>query len=259
MGDQKQVPSSDASEGDLYGDLAPWFHLLTPPEEYADEAAFTLGLLREHVVGPLETLLELGAGGGNMASHLKVSLRLTLTDLSPRMLELSASINPDCEHHVGDMRSIRLGRTFDAVLIHDAICYMTTEADLRATFETAFAHLRPGGAAVFEPDHVRETFKAGTDHGGEDAPATAGDSPRPALRYLEWTTDPDPTDTTYQVDYAVLTRDDDGAVEVHHDQHIEGLFARQTWLDLIAEVGFEPLSLTDPWDRVVFVGRRAAG
>ena len=22
-------------EGDMYGDLAPWFHLLTPPEEYA--------------------------------------------------------------------------------------------------------------------------------------------------------------------------------------------------------------------------------
>lgn len=78
--------------GDLYGDLAPWFHLLTSPEDYDEEAAFTLGLLRAHVVGPLETLLELGSGGGNMASHLKRALRLTLTDLSPEMLALSAPL-----------------------------------------------------------------------------------------------------------------------------------------------------------------------
>jgi len=35
------------------------------------------------------------------------------------MLELSRTINPELEHLVGDMRTIRLGRTFDAVLIHD--------------------------------------------------------------------------------------------------------------------------------------------
>lgn len=255
----EEVPVPGTSEGDLYGDLAPWFHLLTPPMEYADEAAFTLELLREHFVGPLETLLELGAGGGNMASHLKDALQLTLTDLSPRMLELSASLNPGCEHRVGDMRTVRIGRTFDAVLIHDAICYMTTETDLRSTLVTAFEHLRPGGVAAFEPDHVRETFQPGVDHGGEDAPATADGRPGRALRYLEWTTDPDPADATYQVDYAVLTREADGSVEVRHDQHIEGLFARQTWLDLLAEAGFDPLAVTDPWGRVVFVGTRATG
>ena len=161
----------DRDTSDLYGDeLAPWFHLLTPPAEYADEAAFALGMMREHVVGPLETALELGSGGGNMASHLKRWLQLTLTDVSPAMLAVSATINPDCEHLVGDMRTLRLGRTFDAVLIHDAICYMTSEADLRAALATAAEHLRPGGVAVFEPDHVRESFVPATDHGGEDGP-----------------------------------------------------------------------------------------
>jgi hypothetical protein len=29
----------------------------------------------------------------------------------------------------GDMRTTRLGRQFDAVFVHDAVCYMTTEAD----------------------------------------------------------------------------------------------------------------------------------
>jgi SAM-dependent methyltransferase len=242
----------------MYGDLAPWFHLLTAPEDYADDAAFVLAALKGHVDGPVETLLELGSGGGNTASHLKHDLRLTLTDLSPEMLVLSATLNPECEHLVGDMRTLRLGRTFDAVLSHDAICYMTTDADLRAAMATAFAHLRPGGAAVFMPDHVRETFAQGTDHGGHDAPELAGGRPGRALRYLEWTTDPDPDDATYQVDYAILMRESDDSIEVRADRHVEGLFPRQTWLDLLTGVGFEAFALVDPEARSVFVGSRPA-
>jgi methyltransferase family protein len=234
----------------MYRELAPWFHLLTPPQDYADEAAAALAILRTNVEGPLETLLELGSGGGNMASHLKREVRLTLTDLSPEMLDVSRTINPDCEHIAGDMRTLRLGRTFDAVLIHDAIVYMTTEADLRAAMTTAFEHLRPGGAALFEPDYVRETFRPGTDHGGEDG------SDR-ALRYLEWVTDPDPTDTTYETDYVIVRRHPDGRLEVSHDHHVEGLFPRQRWLDLLAEVGYvDATSQVDAEDRVVFAGRR---
>ena len=240
----------------LYGELAPWFHLLTPPEHYEEDAATVLRLLRANVAGPLETLLELGSGGGNTASHLRRHLRLTLTDVAPAMLELSRTINPGTEHLVGDMRTFRIGRSFDAVLVHDAICYMTSEDDLRAAMATAFAHLRAGGAAVFMPDHVRETFQPETDHAGEDAPPGADGRPGPALRYLEWTTDPDPADTTYQVDYAILLRDADGSVQVRHDRHIEGLFPRQTWLDLLAGTGFETEWETDRWGRVVLVGRR---
>ena len=36
------------------------------------------------------------------------------------MLALSKGLNPGVEHHVGDMRNIRLGKIFDAVLVHDA-------------------------------------------------------------------------------------------------------------------------------------------
>ena len=73
------------------------------------------------------------------------------------------------------MRTLRLGRTFDAVLVHDAIDYMTTEADLRAALTTAYAHCER--VALFLPDEITETFEPSTDHGG------TGD-----VRYLEWTT-----------------------------------------------------------------------
>ncbi len=245
------------TESDLYGDdLAPWFHLLTAPEDYADEAAFTLEQVRGHLAGPLETMLELGCGGGNMASHLKASVRLTLTDVSAAMVDVSRTINPECEHVVGDMRTLRLGRAFDAVLIHDAISYMTTEADLRAAIETAFVHLRPGGAAIIEPDHVRERFEPGTDDGGHDEPPGPDGRPGRALRYLEWTTDPDPTDTTCVVDFAVLRREPDGSVRVSHDRHVEGLFPTATWHRLLADVGFRAFDVVDPWDRTVFIGER---
>ena len=74
----------------MYDDLAGWFHLLTAPEEYAEEAELMLRLLREEAVGPVETMLELGSGGGDTVLHLRDHVRLTLTDVAPRMLDVSA-------------------------------------------------------------------------------------------------------------------------------------------------------------------------
>jgi len=242
-----QDPTSDPPPPAMYGRLAPWFHLLTAPADYADEAAYVLRLLRERV-DPLETLLELGSGGGNTASHLRAELRLTLSDRSPEMLELSRTINPGVEHVLGDMRDLRLGRRFDAVLVHDAIVYMASEPDLRATMATVAAHLRPGGAAVLMPDFVRETFAPSTDHGGHDGPDRS-------LRYLEWSWDPDPNDTTYITDFAFLLREPDGTVRIERDRHVEGLFPKRTWLALLEAAGLQAEALVDPWERVVFVGR----
>ena len=179
----------------LYAELADWWPLLSPPADYEEEAAFYSAALTAAGDRPPETVLELGSGGGNNASHMKRHFRMTLVDPSPGMLAVSRVLNPDLEHVEGDMRTVRLGRQFDAVFIHDAVVYMTSEADVRRAIETARVHCRPGGAVLFAPDHVRETFRPSTDHGGHDGPERA-------LRYLEWTWDPDPTDNTYTVDYS---------------------------------------------------------
>jgi len=238
----------------LYGELASWWTLLSPPSDYVEEAAFYWETLGAACDRPPQSLLELGSGGGNNASHLKAHARMTLVDRSPAMIEMSRALNPECEHAEGDMRTVRLGRQFDAVFFHDAICYMPTEADLRRTIETAFVHCRPGGAALFAPDYVRENFRPSTNHDGEDGEQRS-------LRYLEWTWDPDPTDTTYIVDYAYLLRESDGSSRVEHDRHIEGLFARADWLRFLSEVGFESSVLPSEHSELgykceVFVGRR---
>ncbi|MEX2300951.1 MAG: class I SAM-dependent methyltransferase [Bryobacterales bacterium] len=216
----------------LYTTLADWWPLLSAPEEYAEEAAIYGKYLN---IGdpPARTLVEFGSGGGSNASYLKQQFQMTLVDLAPGMLAVSSKLNPECEHIQGDMRTARLGREFDRVFIHDAICYMTSTDELRSAIETAFVHCRPGGAALFAPDFLRETFRPSTDHGGNDGE-------RRSLRYLEWTWDPDPADNTYLVDYAYVLRDEDGSVRVEHDRHVEGFFARRQWLDILTDVGFQP-------------------
>ncbi len=218
----------------LYDELADWWPLLSAPADYAEEAAFYERTLLEACEPPARTLLELGSGGGNNASHMKARFDLTLVDRSPGMLEVSRALNPKCEHVQGDMRSVRLDRTFDCVFVHDAVVYMRTVEDLRRAIETAFVHCRPGGAAVFVPDHTREIFRPSTSHGGHDSAAGDGRG----LRYLEWTYDPDPEDSTYTVDFAYLLREADGSVRAEHDRHLMGLFARAEWLRLLSEVGF---------------------
>lgn len=236
----------------LYRDLVPWYRLLDPVADHAEEAAAYAAALASAGAPAGGTLLELGAGAGGNASFIKRQFRCTLTDISPEMQALSRALNPECEHLAGDMRTLRLGRGFDAVLVHDAVCYMTTRADLAAAAATAFAHTRPGGAALFAPDYVGETFRDKSElHAGEDGGR--------ALRCLEWAWDPDPRDDSYVVEYAFLLRQGDDMRAVH-DRHVEGLFARATWLEILSDAGYRVELVDRPFDDTttdsVFLCRR---
>jgi SAM-dependent methyltransferase len=238
----------------FYGDLAVWWPLISPPQDYAQEAGYFARVLRTASI-PVRDVLELGSGGGHNAVHLKASFTMTLVDLSADMLEVSRKLNPECGHHQGDMRTVRLGRRFDAVFVHDAVDYMTSEADLRAAMDTALAHCRPGGIAVFVPDRVAGTFEPATDHGGSDAADGRG------ARYLQWEWDPDPDDTWTLTEYAFLLRGPGQPVQVVHETHRLGLFSRGTWLRLLASAGFDPGSTTEVTTenrppRELFIGHR---
>jgi SAM-dependent methyltransferase len=238
----------------LYSDLADWWPLISPPEEYAEEAAFAARLLGQ-AERPVREVLELGSGGGHCASHLTSRFTMTLVDASSEMLAVSRRLNPDCPHIVGDIRTIRLGRDFDAVFVHDAVSYMTSEADLTQAIETAYAHCRPGGVAVFVPDCTAETFEPSTGYGGID-----GTDGR-AARYLEWAWDPDPGDTWTVTEYAFLLRERGGAVRTVHESHRLGMFGQATWLRLLEAAGFQARSVTeetseDRQPRDLFTGQR---
>ncbi|HVB46083.1 MAG TPA: class I SAM-dependent methyltransferase [Streptosporangiaceae bacterium] len=226
--------TDQSGEYRIYRDLAQWWPLISPPQEYAAEANYLTAVLRSPAT-PVRGVLDLGSGGGHVAVHLKDSFTLTLVDISADMLAVSRELNPECVHVRGDMRTLRLGRVFDAVLVHDAIDYITTVDDLRQVIGTAFTHCRPGGIAVFVPDYVKETFDeltgvgGGAEQGGQQA------------SFRERTWDPDPADDWVQAEYEFTLREADGTVQVVRETHRLGAFSRTAWLTLLAEAGFEPL------------------
>ena len=249
--------SGTEQEYRLYRDLADWWPLISPKEEYTAEARYLAAVLAAAGTG-IHQVLDLGSGGGHMAVHLRDDFQVTMVDISAEMLAVSERLNPGSEHIQGDMRSVRLARSFDAVLVHDAIDYITTGQDLRQVIDTAFAHCRPGGLALFTPDHTAETFRpsAGGGGGGDD-----GTGRRASFR--ERTSDPDPSDDWILAEYEFTLREADGTVRVVTEAHRLGSFSRGAWLRLLAAAGFAARSLpgiasgNGPGSRAIaFAGQR---
>jgi SAM-dependent methyltransferase len=238
----------------LYRELAGWWPLISPPTEYAGDAAVIERAFAD-AAHPVRTLLDLGSGGGHVSRHLHRDRSVTLVDISADMLAVSQRLNPDCRHVLGDMRTIRLGQLFDAVLVHDAVDYVTSQEDLALVVGTAAAHCRPGGIAVFAPDHTAETFRPGSGAGG------GHDGTGRQASFTERTTDPDPADDWILAEYEFTLRDADGTVTVVPEAHRLGSFGRTTWLRLLTAAKFTaqvcPLPGSGRAPRLLFVGRRA--
>lgn len=179
--------------------------------------------------------LELGVGGGHNLSHLTSEFDATAVDLSSQMLALSKSLNPGVEHSLGDMRTVRLGMTFDAVLIHDAIGYMLTEEDLMAAFETAACHLRAGGVLLVAPDWVLESFKDSNPPMVFHWVRNLGDLEVTVQEFLH---DPDLDDTQMESTYTYIIKEN-GEQRVEQDTHVTGLFPMATWTRLLENAGFQ--------------------
>lgn len=221
----------------MYDAWADWYRWIDPPEHHAFEAESYVRAFERGGARAGSSLLELGSGAGHNALYLKERFRCTLTDLSPAMLALSRELNPACEHLEGDLRTLRLGRSFDAVFLHDAVTYMRSEDELRAALRTAFEHTRPGGCAVVAPDEFREDFEECTTHFAYDARGRS-------LRGIEWSWDPDPSDDEIVTEYVFVLREG-GAVKTLHERHPGGVFARETWQRLLREAGFAQVELVE--------------
>lgn len=216
----------------LYNELAYLWPVISPPEDYAEEAARWLEAVRDKLGPARHHLLELGVGGGHNLFHLTPHHRATAVDVSPRMLELSRRLNPDVDHHLGDMRTVRLGRRFDAVLAHDAIGYMLTEAHLRAAFETARVHLRSGGLLLVAPDLVKESYREGM------VTRWTTSNGRVTVITEERLRDEDPSDTQVE-SWFTYDITENGVRRVETDVHATGLFSIDRWVSLMEEAGFE--------------------
>ncbi len=238
----------------MYHERAEWFHLLTAPEEYEEEADLFYTTAKAAFGRAPETWLELGSGGGNNASHYSKRVReVVLSDRSPEMLSLSRQINPKLDHVHGDMLTLRLARKFDVVFVHDAASYLTTEDQVRQLAQTAAAHLKPGGVTLMCPDNTAENLSFDTDHGGHDGDGRA-------MRYLEWSFPGRPGTYEYFVDYAYIYHEEGKPPAIELDRHVNGALPEAIWLAALRDAGFSatttPFIHSEvPEGGVFFVGR----
>ncbi len=140
-------------------DYAAAYDLLYRDKNYAAEAGFVHSLIQRHLPAA-KSLLDLGAGTGRHdAEFYKLGYEVSGVERSPEMLEKAKAVAFEKTSsqlaapafHQGDIRSVRLGQKFDAAtsLFH-VMSYLTSNADLRAGFQTAKEHVRTGGLFVFD-------------------------------------------------------------------------------------------------------------
>lgn len=155
-----------------FGPYAQFYDLLYQDKDYAAEAEFVGDLLARHAPGA-QRLLELGSGTGRHAIELASNgFSLLGVERSAEMLECaqeraaqaSSDIRDNIEFIQGDIRDIQLDQTFDAVIaLFHVVSYQTSAEDLRATFATAQAHLKPGGIFLFDCWYGPTVLSEGTE------------------------------------------------------------------------------------------------
>jgi len=239
----------------LYTDLA-WLWPLwgDAVAEYGPYCETVTRLIRSHARRPVATLLDLGCGGGKNLLNLRPAFEVTGLDLSAAMLAQAAALNPGATLVQGDMRTCRLGRTFDAVLMDDAISHLHNRADFAAAFRTAHEHLNAGGVLIATPDVTKETFQQNRT---TVTPSARGDL---HVVFIENTHDPDPTDDHYETTIVYLIRDH-GRLRVETDHWTMGLFTLDTWRQVLRTTGFtvhEERFEADGDEYPMFVGVKAA-
>ena len=151
----------------VFNQYSAYYDLLYHDKDYRAEADYVARKIRE-AAPAAATMLELGSGTGRHGRLLAdMGFDIHGVELSVEMVELADQAGRDsasaahptinggrftCE--VGDVRSARISRRFDAVaaLFH-VVSYQTTNMDVLATFATAAAHLEPGGIFLFDVWH----------------------------------------------------------------------------------------------------------
>jgi SAM-dependent methyltransferase len=143
--------------GTQFGSVyAGFYDAMYADKDYGAECDLVEEVFRRFGAWPTRSILDLGCGTGNHLIPLaQRGYEVSGVDLSPEMLALAArkadAAGLNMSLIEGDVRSVDLGRTFDAVLLMFAVIgYQRSNADVLATLRTARRHLDPGGVLFFD-------------------------------------------------------------------------------------------------------------
>jgi len=84
-------------------------------------------------------------------------------DYLPEMIAFAHQKRPHLNLQVGDMRTLRLGRTFDVILhLGSALMYALSDDDVDATLETLAAHAHKGTLLIIDLDNAAGFLPGGS-------------------------------------------------------------------------------------------------
>jgi len=216
----------------LYSDLAWLWDIVSPLDEYLDETETFVDILNKWSELPMETMLHLGSGRGQNDYVFKDYFEVTGVDISSTMIDTAKKLNPEVDYQLGDIRKIRLGKKFDVVTGVDSFDYLTNYDDLKATFVTAYEHLKKGGLLMFILETTKESFIQ------NDIITHSNERDDEMLTVVENRFDPDPDDDNFELTYVYLYRKN-GKLEIYNDRHLCGLFEEDKVIEMLQETGFE--------------------
>jgi len=249
-----------ASSWSAYNELAWTEDLLADPADYEVEVAGYADLIKRNSSKTPGTLLHLGCGAGGHDGIFKRHFAVTGVDISRGMLDKARLQHPDIEYIEGDMRTVRLGREFDAVAIPDSIDYMSSLPELRMAIETAVAHLKPGGILLVV-GKTREAFR-------ENNFAYSGEQEGLHVTLLENNYINQYRPDTYEATLVYLIRRR-GELSIHTECHVLGLFSQEAWENVFTEAGLsvQKIDLDGTYDQYllgggeyplkIFIGRKS--
>lgn len=137
-----------------YRTIAEHYDELYDPRRVEKAYPFLHDLLRRR--GPVIDVLDVACGTFALDLPLvKRGYRVVGRDLSVEMIRVArrrlADGRRSADVGVGDMRSLDLSRTFDAILcLGTAFNYLATASDVQRALRTFRRHLRPGGLLVLD-------------------------------------------------------------------------------------------------------------
>ena len=232
------------SKWKAYNELAWTEEWLGEQSEYQEEVSVYVRLVHEYSAQPPQTMLHLGSGAGSHDRFFKQHFQITGVDLSPGMQDLAGKANPEVEYIQGDMRTIRMNKEFDVVIIPDSIDYMLTEDDLAQAIKTAVLHLKPGGVLLVV-GKTREIFMNNNF-------AYSGHKNGVHVTLLENNhVYPDQPDF-YEAVFCYLIREKQ-ELTMHTEQHVLGLFSEEQWTGVFKRAGMtmDQKPLTGIYDRYI--------
>lgn len=127
-----------------------YYDLLYRDKDYAAEAAYIQDLLIRHDIAK-GNLLEFGSGTGKHGRLLaEMGYRVHGIERSANMVaQAEATEGFSCQQ--GDICTVQMGRTYDAVLsLFHVISYQTSNENVQAVLSRAAEHLQPGGLFIFD-------------------------------------------------------------------------------------------------------------